>query len=102
MVRDKRLQDAANVLRRDVATMTTEACSGHPTSCFSCAEIMSVLFFDQMKYDINHPENPNNDEFILSKGHAAPILYASLFRAGCIKHNLNTLREFYRRFQLPR
>lgn len=93
MVLDSRLQDAANILRRDVAIMTTAAKSGHPTSCFSCAEIMSVLFFDQMNYDIKNPNNPNNDEFILSKGHAAPILYASLFRAGCIKNNLNTLRK---------
>jgi len=73
--------------------MTTAAGSGHPTSCMSCAEIMSVLFFDEMKYDPKKPFNPDNDEFILSKGHAAPILYASLFHAGCIKPNLMSLRK---------
>ena len=83
----------ANVLRVDVLKMTTAAGSGHPTSCFSVAEIISTLFFDEMSYDIKNPYNPDNDEFILSKGHAAPILYSSLFRAGCIKHNLMYLRK---------
>lgn len=51
--------------------------SGHPTTCSSIAEIMSVLFFDKeagMKYDPLHPENMLNDRLVLSKGHAAPIL----------------------------
>jgi len=87
------LQNIANSLRRDVLSMTTVAGSGHPTSCMSCAEIMSVLFFNEMAYDIKKPSNPDNDEFILSKGHAAPILYSSLKRAGCINENLNSLRK---------
>src|SRR3989344_1882907 len=91
----KELQDIANVLRRDVAIMTTHAESGHLTSCLSCAEIISCLFFNNMSYDIKNPENPNNDEFILSKGHAAPILYSALFRAGLIKFNLNSLRKIH-------
>ncbi|MCH8945641.1 MAG: transketolase [Nanoarchaeota archaeon] len=89
----KTLQDLANVLRRDVLKMTTAAGSGHPTSCLSCAEIMSVLFFNEMSYDSKNPFNPDNDEFILSKGHAAPILYSSLYRAGCIKNDLMKLRK---------
>ena len=86
------LRNMANVLRRDVLKMTTIAGSGHPTSCLSCAEIISTLFFDEMKYDINNPNNKNNDEFVLSKGHAAPILYAALFRADCTKEPLDGLR----------
>ena len=93
MVTIRTLENAAAVLRRDVLKMTTAAGSGHPTSCMSCAEIMSTLFFEEMKYDTSNPNNPDNDEFILSKGHAAPILYASLFRAGCIKNNLDDLRK---------
>ncbi len=93
MASDKMLQDMANVLRRNVLNMTTAAGSGHPTSCMSCAEIMSVLFFDEMSYDIKNPFNPDNDEFIMSKGHAAPILYASLYHAGCMKTNLLSLRK---------
>lgn len=48
----------------------------HPTSCASMAEIMSVLFFHTMRYKVSIPKDPANDRFILSKGHACPILYA--------------------------
>ena len=93
MVTNENLGDFANVLRRDVLKMTTAAGSGHPTTCLSCAEIISALFFKEMSYDYKNPFNPDNDEFILSKGHAAPILYAALYRAGCIKNNLMDLRK---------
>ena len=89
----KYLQDAANILRRDILKMTTAAGSGHPTSCLSCAEIISVLFFSEMKFDSSNSENPDNDEFILSKGHATPILYSALKHSGCIKDDLMTLRK---------
>jgi len=88
------LVDLANIMRRDVLEMTTAAGSGHPTSCLSCAEIMSVLFFNEMKYDARNAFNPDNDEFVLSKGHAAPILYSALYRAGCVNKDLDTLRKF--------
>lgn len=90
----KELKDIANILRRDVLKMTTQAGSGHPTSCMSAAEIVSVLFFNEMRYDTKNSKNENNDEFVLSKGHAAPILYSALFRAGATKHDLMTLRQF--------
>ena len=89
----KKLQDLANILRRDVLKMTTSAGSGHPTSCLSSAEIMSVLFFNELKYDTKNPFNQDNDEFILSKGHAAPILYSALYRVGSIKNDLMKLRK---------
>ena len=89
----EKLQNIANILRRDSIIATTAAGSGHPSSCLSCAEIMSCLFFHQMKYHPSQPNNPNNDEFILSKGHAAPILYSALFRAKAIKHPLISLRK---------
>jgi len=95
MVNNNQLQDIANVLRRDVAIMTSHAGSGHPTSCFSCAELMSCLFFNEMKWDIHNPNNPDSDEFILSKGHAAPILYSALFRAKAINNDLNGLRTLH-------
>jgi transketolase len=93
MLNINELQNIANLLRRDSIISTTEAKSGHPSSCLSCAEIMSVLFFSKMQYDIKNPENPDNDEFILSKGHAVPILYSSLNRANCIKYNIKSLRK---------
>jgi len=93
MVNKKQLLDIANILRRDVLKMTTTAGSGHPTSCMSSAEIMSALFFNEMHFDKRNAFNPDNDEFILSKGHAAPILYAALYRADCLSHHPNSLRK---------
>ena len=93
MLSTKELSDIATILRRDSLISTTHAGSGHPTSCLSSADIMSVLFFSQMSYDPHNPTHPENDEFILSKGHAAPILYSSLKRSGCINDYLATLRK---------
>lgn len=90
--KEQNLYDIANLLRRDVLKMTTEAGSGHPSSCLSCAEIISVLFFDQMRFDPENPKNPDNDEFVLSKGHAAPILYAALKRSGALHESLDGYR----------
>ncbi len=72
----------ANRLRRLSIMSTSEAGSGHPTSCCSCAELVSTLFFNFLRYDIQNPKNPANDRFVLSKGHAAPILWAVLAEAG--------------------
>jgi transketolase len=87
------LADKARILRIHSLRMTTQAGSGHPTSCLSIAEIMAALFFNTMKFD---PKNPNalaGDRFVLSKGHAAPILYAALAEAGVIPvGRLMTLR----------
>lgn len=93
MTGNRELQDLAHHLRRDSIRMTTEAGSGHPTSCMSCAELVSVLFFDEMSFDSGDAYNPDNDEFVLSKGHAAPIYYAALEHAGCIEAPLESLRD---------
>ncbi|XP_056393819.1 transketolase-like protein 2 isoform X1 [Hyla sarda] len=81
------LRDAANRLRIHSIRATCASNSGHPTSCCSAAEILSVLFFNTMKYDAADPGNYNNDRFVLSKGHAAPILYAAWAEAGHIKES---------------
>lgn len=73
-------------LRVSVAQATTAAESGHPSSCFSAADILAVLFFHVLKFDIRNPKNNNNDRFILSKGHAAPLLYAVYHELGVISH----------------
>ena len=88
------LYNLANYLRRDSIAMTTKAGSGHPTTCMSCAELMSVLFFDEMAYDVKDPAGLDNSQFILSKGHAAPILYSALYRAGATKQNIMSLRQW--------
>jgi transketolase len=84
----------ANKLRRISILATTEAGSGHPTTCMSCAEIVSVLYFDEMRFDPKDPHARNADAFVLSKGHAAPIQWAALSEAGAIEEDPLTLRRF--------
>ena len=79
------LMNIATRLRIDSVRSTTEAGSGHPSTCASAAELMAALFFAEMRYDPGDAANPDNDRFVLSKGHAAPILYAAWAEAGIIK-----------------
>ncbi len=89
------LKNMAHQLRIHSIQMTSAAGSGHPTSCMSAAEIMSVLFFHQMRYDPKRLNSLQNDGFVLSKGHAAPILYAAYAEAGSIPvSDLQNLRRF--------
>ncbi len=76
------LSNKATQLRIDSVKATSEAGSGHPSSCCSAADIVSVLFFSVMRYDPKNPKLPNSDRFVLSKGHAAPLLYAAWAEAG--------------------
>ncbi len=76
------LHNLATQLRIDSVRSTTEAGSGHPTTCLSAAEILAVLFFDELRFDPKDPQHPEADRFVLSKGHAAPILYAAWAAAG--------------------
>src|SRR5438477_5780147 len=88
------LTNIATELRIDSARSTAQAGSGHPTSCFSMAEIMAALFFAEMRFDPKNPHLPDADRFILSKGHAAPILYAAWAEAGAFdRAELLKLRE---------
>ncbi len=78
----KELEQKANRLRLDV--METIGCcgDGHPAPCMSIAEIMAVLYFEELRLKPEDPRWPGRDRFILSKGHACPILYAALARRG--------------------
>jgi len=78
------LKGIANQLRIHSIEATTAAGSGHPTSCCSAADLVAALFFGHMRYDPKNPHFYNNDRFILSKGHAAPLLYAAWAEAGLI------------------
>lgn len=78
------LQTIARRLRVHSIRSTTEAGSGHPTSCLSAADLVAGVFFHSMRFDPANPANPNNDRFVLSKGHAAPVLYAALAEAGAL------------------
>src|SRR5271170_2970347 len=89
------LKGIANQLRIHSINATTAAGSGHPTSCCSAADLVATLFFGQMRYDAKNPRNYNNDRFILSKGHAAPLLYAAWAETGLIPTSeLLKLRQF--------
>ncbi|XP_008050554.1 transketolase-like protein 2 [Carlito syrichta] len=70
------LRDTAGRLRIHSLRATSACRSGHPTSCCSVAEIVAVLFFHTMRFKHAEPRHPDNDRFVLSKGHAAPVLYA--------------------------
>jgi len=89
------LKGIANQLRIHSITATTAAGSGHPTSCLSAADVTAALFFGHMKYDAKNPHFYNNDRFILSKGHAAPLLYAAWAENGFVPvAELAKLRQF--------
>src|ERR1700752_2477510 len=91
---EENLSGIANQLRIDSIEATTAAGSGHPTSCCSAADIVAALFFGHMRYDPKNPKYANNDRFILSKGHAAPLLYAAWAEAGLFpREHLLTLRR---------
>jgi transketolase len=76
------LKNVAVRLRIDSLRSTSEAGSGHPTTCCSAADLISVIFFAEMRYDPKDPRNAESDRFVLSKGHAAPILYSVWAEAG--------------------
>lgn len=89
------LEAMGNKLRIHSLIATSEAGSGHPTSCMSAADLTAAVFFYAMQYDVANPRNPVNDRFVLSKGHAAPLLYAAWAEAGAFPEDrLKTLREF--------
>jgi len=88
------LREKARLLRIHSLRATTKAGSGHPTSCLSAADLVAALFFQAMKFDAANPHSPTTDRFVLSKGHAAPLLYAALAEAGVFPvSRLMTLRE---------
>jgi transketolase len=76
------LQNLATQLRIDSVRSTSEAGSGHPTTCLSAADIVATLFFSEMRFDPKDPQHPEADRFVLSKGHGAPLLYAAWAAAG--------------------
>lgn len=91
-----KVQDIAHLMRIDAINMTNASASGHPTSCSSMAELLSAVFFHPsgMKFNPNAPRGFENDKFVLSKGHAAPILYSAWSHAGHIaKEDLLNLRK---------
>jgi transketolase len=93
------LEHLANLARRvraDIMKCSTEAGSGHPTSSLSATDLMTGLLFSGVfRSDLDHPEHPNNDRLVFSKGHASPLFYALYVAAGAISpEELQTYRKF--------
>ena len=96
----KVLEEKAKNIRKSIIEMTYEAKSGHPGGSLSIVEILTVLYFDEMNIDPENPHKENRDRLILSKGHSAPGLYATLAERGYFpKSELTSLRKFGSRLQ---
>ncbi|WP_032122578.1 transketolase [Clostridium amazonitimonense] len=76
------MKSIAKVIRKDIVTMLTESNSGHPGGSLSAVEILTTLYFNEMNIDPSNPRMLDRDRFVLSKGHAAPVLYSTLARRG--------------------
>lgn len=94
------LKSLAKNVRKDIVSMLTESRSGHPGGSLSAADILTTLYFGEMNIDPKNPKDKNRDRFVLSKGHAAPVLYSVLARRGYFPiEELNTLRKIGSRLQ---
>ncbi len=88
------IQEMARKIRRDIIEMLVPAKSGHPGGSLSAADILAALYFSEMRIDPANPDWPDRDRFILSKGHAAPVLYAALAERGYFpREELTKLRQ---------
>ena len=94
------LKKIAIEVRKDIIEEVYSAKSGHPGGALSCADILTVLYFNQMNVDEKKPEDPNRDRLILSKGHASPALYAVLAEKGYFpKEELKNFRKIGSKLQ---
>lgn len=88
------IRKIASLMRKDIVEMIAKAGSGHPGGSLSAADIVATLYFGIMRHDPACPDWPERDRFVLSKGHAGPVLYAALARAGYFdSEHLSTLRK---------
>ena len=96
----KGLNEIASIIRREIVTMIHGAKSGHPGGSLSAVEILTALYFDEMNIDPNNCKMEDRDRFVLSKGHAAPVLYATLAHKGYFdREELKGLRKINRMLQ---
>ena len=100
MAEIEELESKARVLRKHIIQMTCEAGSGHPGGSLSAADIVAALYFHELRLEPSRPDWPDRDRFVLSKGHAAPVLYAALAERGFFPvEELMTLRKLGSRLQ---
>ena len=100
MAKLKELENKARILRKHIIKMTGAAGSGHPGGSLSAADIVAALYFHELRLDPSRPDWPDRDRFVLSKGHAAPVLYAALAERGFFPlEELLNLRKLGSRLQ---
>ena len=88
------LKKTANEIRKGIVASVHSAKAGHPGGSLSCTDLLTYLYFEEMNVDPQNPKDENRDRFVLSKGHAAPALYATLAEKGFFpKEDLLTLRK---------
>lgn len=96
----QRLQGITRTVRQDILDMIYTAKAGHPGGSLSAAELVTALYFHVMRIDPQNPDDPDRDRFIISKGHACPVLYAALAQRGFYdKKELKTLRQYHSMLQ---
>ena len=96
----QKLEDKAREMRKDIVRMVGSAGSGHPGGSLSASDIVAALYFHVMRYDVKNPQWPDRDRFVISKGHAGPVLYAALAEAGFFpKEEILTFRKINSRVQ---
>ncbi|MCX5600424.1 transketolase [Streptomyces phaeochromogenes] len=99
-MKTRQLTELGQQLRVDSVRAAAAAGSGHPTSSMSAADLLAVLFANHLRYDFDRPAHPGNDRFILSKGHASPLMYAAYKAAGAINDTeLMTFRRLGSRLE---
>ena len=97
---NKELQKTANEVRKGIVTAVHAAKAGHPGGSLSSADLMTYLYFEEMRIDPKDVKNPDRDRFVLSKGHCAPGLYSAMANRGYFPvEELKTLRHLGSRLQ---
>lgn len=96
---NRELMNHTKNIRRNIVKMISSAHSGHPGGSLSAADILSVLYFEVMDITIDNVMEKKRDRFVLSKGHASPLLYATLFECGILQEDLSTFRKINSRLQ---
>lgn len=95
----KELEVHAKEIRKQIITMVYQAQSGHPGGSLSATDILTVLYFDVMDINTDNVKGIDRDRFVLSKGHASPLLYGTLKEKGLLKEDISTFRKFNSKLQ---
>lgn len=99
MYTNEQLKTFATNIRKNIVKMVAGAKSGHPGGSLSGADLLTVLYFNEMNITKENADSTNRDRFVLSKGHASPLLYATLFEKGLLDEELDSFRRINSKLQ---